>query len=454
MFSTVNKLEDNNYYEEYLNFYRNEEQKYLKQHNLKSRKKDYINDNFFQYLIEEYQKYKFALDYDLHKKNQLIKDSDYNEETKTLKAKIKKYIKRLEALKSQNELYLLKNKAFDNEYDYIKKLTGIAIDILIRENMTSAKYIRSNDEQKADFYCNGLYRCFNYAMYSYDANGNTKAFVYFTSAIENGFKEEINQKNSITEVSKALVKQNGLDTILKNVDVNVVSEFEKEYETYQFNEDEQTQDETIDIIDILSKKYNLISLRLLEELNVPRFKRKYQNYDYCIPVVYDTTSQKNVKINSEKDIIDNPELTKGRCIIIEYIDVYKVNEENGQRPSELQKRNLVARKNGHQFLTIYSDVVDEYGVELILERIEDIINKINNDEETDGYVLDSSYIKTSDFNSLVDFVQPPSWYLLENNYKKRLLPLSQDIQEYIKLKEINPDCTRVYDSGVIKKDCE
>ena len=46
--------------------------------------------------------------------------------------------------------------------------------------------------------------------------------------------------------------------------------------------------------------------------------------------------------------------------------------------------------------------------------------------------------------------QEPNWYWLEKDLNKRQLPMSQDVNEYIKLKDIEPNGTRVWDAGIIK----
>lgn len=318
------------------------------------------------------------------------------------------------------------NKEEHNELNW---LFGKAMDIIIRHCITDRRYIQYNDNMKGCFYSNAMYRIREYTVGSYDRSKQT-AFVYFTSTINNAFKEEINEYQSLITSSRNTAIDKGINGYIENIDTKYINDMEQDFEVLHSNGD------YIDDIPIFIKEIQKRfgqTKHLSIELNPdgPRFARKKKVYEYFLPV---TTKD-------EKEI----------GVVIKYIDLYYCNENNGQTKSALQNEILIARKEGHQTFYIYSDVFLDENIkdEILYNRLNQMISDIQNDSQYMNHNdLLFSYIPKMFIYSFE--VQEPNWYWLEKDLNKRQLPMSQDVNEYIKLKDIDPNGTRVWDAGIIK----
>ena len=373
----------------------------------------------------------------------------------------------------------VKAKTKDLEIDW---LFGKAMDIHIRHCMTHSKYIQFNAEMKANFYCNAMYRLNEFTINTYNAEKQT-AFVYFSSTINNAFKEELNTGNKQKLASKNFTLQHGLDCVISNMTSMNISELEKDYEIdYDVMDDIEI---PIFILE-LAKRYTIKKLSITEDDTVPRFKRKKQHYDYFIHV---------------KDLILNPEeldvkkqKKRPLGVIIEYIDLYTSNEQEGTSTTYYKNRNLIAREKGHQVFQLFSDTFNDVNIddEMIFSKIKYMVEGVKQDLKTmngDDIMLD--YIHYSFIKNMK--MSASSWFILDkthdckeyfegdgvmkyvidldySEYKrcedviiyegeefplktkflKREMPMSQDVEYYMELKKDNPDITRIHNCGKLK----
>ena len=364
------------------------QQKFIEENNLPSRKNDYLNNEFFQYIVSQYQI----------------------------------------------------NKSEENGW-----LFGKALDILIRKNISSKSFIQYNEETKQDFYSNAMYRCNNYTINSFNPSQN--AFIYFTSTIKNAFKEELNKANEQKSLARQSYIQNGLDAIMYNVEVKHSESLHQEYVIDQRLE-AKLDDIPMFIKEVhlrYGKDFKIVPVSLVEDENVHRFQKKYHKYNTFIQVnttKHMKTSEKTGKAKS---------VNQYQGVVVEYIDISKVNENLGQFKTYLQKRNLIARKNGHQCFFLFSDVWNDKDIddELIFARLDNLLSGVKeNFNYNTGVDLNLDYIPYSMIERFG--VTEPAWWLLDEELKDRHIVLDQDVSEYLRLKEINKNYTRVFDSGQVK----
>ena len=365
------------------------QKEYIQEKNLTTRRNEYLNKDYFQHLVVQYQKHK--------KENVSISENDF--------------------------------WAF-----------GKALDILIRKNITHKSFIRYNEETKQDFYSNAMYRCLNFAVYSFKESKS--AFNYFTSTVRNAFKEELNKQTAQRKIAKQQYETQGVDSIMYNVDNKSLEEIQQEYIKM-----DNIQNTTISlayfkqlVIEKYSPEYKIRTISILEDDTVNRFQRKYFNYDLFIPVTTETI------------VVKDKPFTIDKGLIVDYIDLNYVNENLGQYKTELQKKILAARQNGHQCFFIFSDVWNDKTIDdkLIFEKIDKILKCIkNNDTYNTGRDLMLDYIPYNLIKTLG--VTEPRWWLLDEKLDSRHLVKSQDVQEYINYKNISHKYTRVWDAGILNR---
>lgn len=357
----------------------------------------------------------------------------------------------------ENNLQIKRNDYLCNEFfqhiviTYQKDKTtnswlfGKALDILIRNNISSKSFIQYNEETKQDFYSNAMYRCNNFTIKSFNPNMN--AFIYFTSTIKNAFKEELNKANEQKNLAKQLYHKKGLDSIMYNVDVKSQESLHQEYIP---NKQHEARLESIpyfiqEVYTRYSKDYKISSISLPEDETAHRFQMKYHKFETFIQV----ENHKNI-VTSEKTgkqkTVNSP-----IGVVIEYIDLQKMNENTGMYKHYLQKRALVARKNGHQCFLLFSDIWNDENIEdkLIFARLDYVIRSIKDKiDYNSGKDLMLDYIP---YKLIENFgVTEPAWWLLDEDLKDRHIVLDQAVEEYIKYKDINPKYTRVFDAGFLK----
>jgi hypothetical protein len=376
--SEVQKIENQKFYDL--------QNKFIQDNNLLSRRNEYLNSDFFQYLVVQYQK----------------------------------HIKEKEPI--SKEIYW----AF-----------GKSLDILTRKNITHKSFLNYNDETKQDFYSNAIYRCLNYSILSFKEDKS--AFNYFTTTIRNAFKEELNQQNAQKKIAKEQYETNGLDSIMYNVDTQSTESLKQEY-IHQYSTPMEVASVPFFKQKVLEKYNNIKPISILEDDTVNRFQRTYHKFDLFIPVSFEEIDIKGKKVKIEKGLI------------IEYIDLKEVNENNGQYKTELQKRILVARQNGHQCFFLYSDVWHDPDIadELIFQKIDTLLSNIKEELNYNiGYNLMLAYIPLELLNKLG--YTEPNWWLLDEKLDNRHIVQDQGVQEYLHYKNISSSYTRVWDAGLLKK---
>jgi hypothetical protein len=352
------------------NYFFNQKQKeYCKANNIKLRNQDYLSSQYFQYLTEEIQ-----------------------------------------------------DKTQDSE---IKTLFSLACDILIRHCMTHKSFIQYNLETKTEFYSYAQFRIFNYGLKTYNRKAG-KAFVYLTSIINNSFKQIIKDDNKQKIMAYNLAKSEGLEGQIANMDKYSTLEFESQY--FSFYEDTNSIINPPFVVDLFLKYKNIKPIRILNEENVPRFKRSYTEFDYFLEV---------------KD---------GKGIIIEYIDLYKFNENNGTSKNYFKNRLIKARENGYQTFFVFSDEYnnDEENVWNALDLMIQLIKEEKTDYSKTVNPM-KEYIKNEDFLDKLDEYKKsePVWYLVKDNGYKREQSV-QDVNVYLEEKNKNSNTTRIYDCGIIE----
>ena len=375
-------------------FYKNQE-KYVEENGIKYNKsKDYICKQYYQYLVESY----------ISNKDKEIVDKDL-------------------------------------DWNYAK-----ALDIHIRHCMTHSSFIQYNNEMKGNFYSNAMYRLQNFTIRTYKPEIQS-AFVYFTSTINNAFKEEINSMNKQNNIRKHIKETKGLDCLVTNIEDKDRITLEKDYELkYGIG---TSQNESL-FIQELRNIYTLKPIKICEDQNVPRFKRKHIEYDYFIEVLKDKENHIGV--------------------IVEYIDLEKMNERSGITRKYLQHRNIIARKNGHQIIQIFSDLYHDKEIEndKLFDIISNCVNSIKQSSESIGKYrelnLMISYIPPKHFlDNLEKITEPVWWPVIRDNkskfiddmenykyYSYRGLSISQSAESYLEILEMDKTATRIYDSGKLQ----
>lgn len=322
--------------------------------------------------------------------------------------------------------YITLNYLEDKDDEENKKLFSQALDILIRHNITAKNFINYNDEMKNEFYSCAISRCITHGLKTFKPE--LSAFNYFTTVITSAFKQILNEDSKERMKEKNSYQSAGLEGVIYNAGVTDVTELESDFEI-QGNVLHKNPEIAPFIYDLKSK-YNCKHIRILENPGTARFLRKYSEFKYFIPV-----------IDSEDD-------EKG--VVIEYIDLNQKNEDMGVYSTYYQNRNLIARRNGHQVFMLYSDV---YNDEDIPDKI--IWDKIN----TMITMMKENSLSSTGVDPMIDYIpysmidgiglSKPSWFPLDENRNKRGFIINQDVQEYIRIKDINPNSTRVFDCGKI-----
>lgn len=305
------------------------------------------------------------------------------------------------------------------------------IDILIRKNMTSHKFINASDDEKDEFYSNAIHKVNKYLFNSFDEKKQS-LFVYATSTVTSAFYDVKREDKRQEKIKKAAADQ------LRGK-VDNIMEVSKE-QNYIFQDEELQEDmiknDTKKLEQILNKinKTNFVLKRdvsLLENLDVPKFKRRYNTLQAIL--------------EPEDDIA----VDKG--LVVEYYDVSKFNEYNGIHQNYFKNQALTARRNGYQYFLVFSDVYDEYP-EIIIERINNMLLEvtfgIDRYKDLEPKYLEHDYINQEDL--IEENLMPPIWYGLKDDFKRRVAVLDGSLQGYMAFKEENEKATRIYSAGRVK----
>jgi len=309
-----------------------------------------------------------------------------------------------------------------------KEEFGELIDILIRKNLTSKKYIRYEPDLKHEMYSSAIYMIFKYTINGFDPQ-KASAFVFFTSAINNAFyrvlKEYYNQKN----VAKEIIRRHRVDAIAYNYEPQHVNDIEQELKKhYDFIEgDEEVIGDINNVIYSIKEKYGdkvIFNKKIIENENAPRFRRKYITYQAFIPTTNDSG------------------------VFVEYFYLPTTNESSGTRPNELMNRAIKARELGYQYFAFYSDELD-IGKDTLLEKLDEIVTmtEINSPEKT-GREVRFDYIPTDEFKN--SEIEQSFWYGLKEDRKRRFVVVDQSPESYMKWLDNEENATRVYSFGRLK----
>lgn len=317
-------------------------------------------------------------------------------------------------------------EAYINDGSYKVEFCEL-IDLLTRKNMTSSLFIGYYD-QHDDMYSLAVQKCIIDAPRSYDKDIQS-AFVYFTSTVRNSFFEILKNFYKTKEIALKILKSELYEAIAYNVDKEYIAEIDREiHKAIDFAEEEeviQMYENRTQFFDTLRENFTVKNVRLLENKNAPKYKRKYEHFQGLIPVK-----------------------TKG--VIIDYFDLTNTNEAMGTRPGYIQFRSRVARLNGYQYLAVFSDIW-ESDPSIYMDRIEHLMTYIEMNHpvmefgDSYGYDLGSSYIPFSHYDDTN--LTKPKWYGLKDDRKVRYPIIDQDVQKYINWLDTNENATRVYDCG-------
>ncbi len=299
------------------------------------------------------------------------------------------------------------------------------IDLLVRKNMTHRNYIGYQDDVKHELYSNAISKVFKYAIDGYDSTRGT-AFVFFTSAITNAFKEVLKDYYRTKKIAKKLLTTKQVDAVAYNYDNIHIADIENQIKQslVYFEDDEVEEIKRVwnDFYTELSTKYTTKRMKILVDPNTPKFKRKYVTYDHFIPV-------------------------GDSGIMIEFYDLRTTNESNGTRPSELRDRMLIARKNGYQYFGVFSDQW-EIGKQILLDKLQVMKEcvEFNHDQPT-GRELQFDFIPTELITD-ENILEPIFWGLKEDRSQR--VVIDQHIESYINWLDSEENPTRVYGWGRLK----
>lgn len=321
--------------------------------------------------------------------------------------------------------YVIMN--YKEEGKYTQEMWSL-LDLLIRKNMTSKHYIGYDDDIKSEMYGNAIDKIALYTIDGFNPERG-KAFVFFTSAIQHAFKEVLKNYYKSKNLAVKLLKEQGQNVVAYNTDSIHSHYFEEEIkkalEFVEYAEDE-IKEEIVEMYEEIKELYpNIRPIKIIEDDNAPKFKRKWYNYNYSIPVE-----------GTEK------------YIIIEYFSLRLTNENVGTTPDYIKNRALIARRKGHQYFGVFSDMWD-IGKELLLSKLEDMITNIQLDSKVStGKNLMIDYIHQDDL--IESNLNKPVFWGLHKDLTQRKMIYPQDVETYINWLDNEENATRVYDAGSIK----
>lgn len=333
-----------------------------------------------------------------------------------------------------------------------------AIDLLIRKNITSFKFIQYDDEYKTEFYSNAIYKVNKYLFESYnESKGNL--FIYCTSTITSAFWDVIRDKKKQDEIKKKLSNEMRGEYDMLEIDKEQNSIFEEVYnrldndirlvEIETTNEDGEIEVKYKELRTIieentkellrpftLNKEYVLKhNLKLLEDKSVPKFKRKYLTFQNII------------------EFKDSKERTENKGVIIEYVDTRLYNEDMGTKSSYFFKQSWVSRINGYQYFLVFNDMWTKELKEIVKEKLNNLIlqtkwndGEYSNEENTKQLQFD--YILMKDLKE--ENIIPHFYWGLHDLRDKREVIMYNTIEAFEEYKQSVENATRVYGCGRIK----
>ncbi len=334
-----------------------------------------------------------------------------------------------------------------------------AIDLLIRKNITSHKFIQYDDEYKTEFYSNAIYKVNKYLFESYnESKGNL--FTYCTSTITSAFWDVIRDKKKQDEIKKKLSKElrgeydmleidkeqnsifeevyyNELDDDIRLVEIEIVNEageVEVKYKELKTIIKENIEELLKPFT--LNKEYVLKhNLKLLEDKNAPKFKRQYLTFQNII------------------EFKDSKERKENKGVIVEYADTRLYNEDMGTKSSYFFKQSWVSRINGYQYFLVFNDMWTKELKEIVKEKLNNIVVQTEWDDKEYGdkentKQLQFDYILMKDLKE--ENIIPHFYWGLHGLRDKREVVMYNTIEAFEEYKQSVENATRVYGCGRIK----
>ena len=111
-------------------------------------------------------------------------------------------------------------------------------------------------------------------------------------------------------------------------------------------------------------------------------------------------------------------------------------------------QSLCARRNGYQYMAIFSDTYNEMPG-AVIEKLNNLLleTEYGIDYTDEARHLENQYIKLSDIKN--EKVIKPIWYGLKDDCKERL-PVENTLDTYMKWLDENENATRIYSCGRMK----
>jgi len=360
------------------------------------------------------------------------------------------------------------------------------LDLLIRKNLTHKNFIRYEAGDKHEMYSNAMAKIWQYTIKGYNPKLST-AFVFFTTAIRNAFKEVLKDYYSEKNMARNLLRRRDINIFVHNYEVQDICDFDESVtDALKFMNDEEVVDVKEDINEFylaVKEKWESSSIRLIEDENAPKFKRQYYTFNHFIPVhnfseeslglnLYNSVNKtdfieyakrENVILDENKDIKELKKLflhvliKRSKGIVVDYFDLRVINEANGIPPSYIQNRATMVRKLGHQYIGVFSDEWEfkaedgkELGKNIILGRIQESFDMmLNKSPISNGRYIRYSYIPREDFVTAEQY--PKVWYGLKDDRVKRHISIDQTPTTYLAWLNTEKNPTRVYDACLLRQ---
>lgn len=356
------------------------------------------------------------------------------------------------------------------------------LDLLVRKNITHKNFIRYEDEVKHEMYSNAMSKIFQYTIRGYDESKGT-AFVFFTSAIRNAFKEVLKDYYASKNLAAHLLKTRNIDLFVHNYEVADICDFDDTVtDALKFMNDDDKDEVKFEMNSFykeIAETWNFDKIRLIEDDNAPKFKRQYYTFNCFIPVhdfcdekfglnLYTNVNKKDfisfaARMGVESDETKDIEILKKRFIaaltkrakgiIVDYFDLSLINESNGIPPSYIQNRAMMVRKLGHQYIGVFSDEWNfkdedsgkEIGKIQIKKRIQNLFDMMLAEYPVaTGRFVRHSYIPLDQLDE--SNMHPKVWYALSDKRDIRNLSPDQTPAAYLNWLNYEKNPTRVYDA--------
>ena len=360
------------------------------------------------------------------------------------------------------------------------------VDLLIRKNLTHKKFIRYDNGEKDEMYSNALAKVFQYTIAGYDETKAT-AFVFFTTAIRNAFKEVLKDYYKQKNLARQLLKSRDLNRFIQNYDTQDICDFDESInDALEFMADEEEEETIFEMTEFFKQikdRWDFKQIKMLEDENAPKFKRQYTTFNCFIPVhnfteescgleYYSNINKQDlvkyakklkIPLDGNKDIKDIKKaylktlIDRSKGIVVEYFDLKLFNESNGIPPSYIQNRSMMVRKLGHQYVGVFSDEWEHQdddgnnvGQKVIMKRIQDCFDSVLCESPiSNGRYVRFSYIPLSELNE--NNMHPKVWFGLKDKREKRHIVPDQTPMSYLNWLNSEKNATRVYDACIMKQ---